>query len=346
MRYGIVTFHNAPNYGAALQAYGLCKCLNKIGFNSEIIDYRSNCIEDRERVFKKTGNVFYDLKEYCFSWKNQKKKIKKHDSFMLESNILSKESYNKTTITKANSQYDCFITGSDQVWNSRITCGDLTYFLDFANSNKKLVAFAPSVEIKWNKTDENLFLPYLLRYSSLSCRERNTCDYIESISKKKCEFVCDPTMLLKPSEYRKISIVPKEKNYVLVYYPNKALLDAAKTYAKRKNLQILVIANGRKESDIKKISPGGPSEWLGYIEYADAIFTNSFHGFLFSLYFNKKVSTTNRGDRLNSIIQFLNGENVFYDLTLSSTANYEIINQTIDSFRNQSIKYLNNSLKE
>ena len=42
---GILTFHNAYNYGAVLQAYALQSFLEFQGHNVEIIDYRNESVE-------------------------------------------------------------------------------------------------------------------------------------------------------------------------------------------------------------------------------------------------------------------------------------------------------------
>lgn len=51
MRIGILTFHNANNYGAVLQAYCLQETLRRIGFDVEIVDYRNPLIESRMHPF-------------------------------------------------------------------------------------------------------------------------------------------------------------------------------------------------------------------------------------------------------------------------------------------------------
>lgn len=46
MKVGILTFHDAINYGAVLQAQALCAVINnQSGVECEIIDYKCNEIE-------------------------------------------------------------------------------------------------------------------------------------------------------------------------------------------------------------------------------------------------------------------------------------------------------------
>ena len=46
-RIGTVTFHNANNYGAVLQAYALKRYICNMGYNCDVLDYRSRTIEAR-----------------------------------------------------------------------------------------------------------------------------------------------------------------------------------------------------------------------------------------------------------------------------------------------------------
>lgn len=51
MKYGILTFHNIPNIGALLQAYGLCTTIRKLGAECDLIDYQCDNIIYRELTF-------------------------------------------------------------------------------------------------------------------------------------------------------------------------------------------------------------------------------------------------------------------------------------------------------
>lgn len=65
MRIGILTFHNANNYGAVLQAYCLQETLRRIGFDVEIVDYRNPLIESRMHPF--SFSEFYIIHFFLYS---------------------------------------------------------------------------------------------------------------------------------------------------------------------------------------------------------------------------------------------------------------------------------------
>ena len=56
---GILTFHEALNYGAVLQCYGLYRSLTLIEADSEIIDYHCEQIYNNERpvYFREIYNI-------------------------------------------------------------------------------------------------------------------------------------------------------------------------------------------------------------------------------------------------------------------------------------------------
>ena len=60
MKVGILTFHNAINYGAVLQAYALQQSVMALGAECEIIDYRCPAVEKQYRRKKMSE---------CASWK-------------------------------------------------------------------------------------------------------------------------------------------------------------------------------------------------------------------------------------------------------------------------------------
>lgn len=89
-----------------------------------------------------------------------------------------------------------------------------------------------------------------------------------------------------------------------------------------------------------------PNEWLSYLKDADAVFTNSYHGLLFSLYFNKPVWTDNQSNRVQALLKRLNLEccNLKNDTTCSDVIDYHQCNKLIQSFREDSLEYLKSAL--
>ena len=95
-------------------------------------------------------------------------------------------------------------------------------------------------------------------------------------------------------------------------------------------------------------------EWLGYISSSDLIVTNSFHGCIFSIIFNKPLIftyNTQRGNaRFFSLVELFNLNDNF----ITSIADYNPkkpyclppeIQNTLSQLKDESIKFLIDSLK-
>ena len=74
MKIGILTFQNAVNYGAVLQAYALQNSIEKLGAEVRLIDYQCNKVNSLYDPFPKTTN----LKKFVSNllWYQRKKKKK------------------------------------------------------------------------------------------------------------------------------------------------------------------------------------------------------------------------------------------------------------------------------
>lgn len=346
MRYGILTYHQIPNFGAVLQAYALCAAIRKLGLDCEIIDYRCENIVKRELSVPKYSNLIKRMAYKCFIWPHQKRKTEECVDFVR--NFYSRQRYTRQTIEEANRQYDVFISGSDMIWNLDVNGGDMSYFLDFVSAPHKRLSFASSVGDVWSEEQCPKIKEALKCYQWISVREFDTCEKIKSQFGLPCEVVCDPTMLLKASEWSKFTLPVRENNYVLVYFPYDEILAAAKRYAKEngKKLIILGTAYPWKSNGYKTIY--SPQEWMSYIKYADAVFTDSYHGFLFSLYFNRPVWTNNKNNRLAMLLKELEIEECYIekDSLFQHMINYEICNKKIEQKRMASMKCLQKELGE
>ena len=345
MKYGIVTIHGIPNFGAVLQGVALCKYLRSVGIDCEIVDYLSPIIEKNELHFKLKKNIIKTLINRLLVWKHTKKRIKECQLF--EKNYLGTVSYNLETIREANKFYDAFIAGSDQIWNFDITGFDTNYLLGFADESKYLVSYASSAGKTFATSEIDRIVPILSRFSYISSREKDTCELLSNCLNCDCHFVPDPTMLLSSKEWDEYVTVPKDTDYVLVYFPYKKIMDAARQYAKIHNKKIVVIPIPFLTGIFNGKIIYSPGEFLGLIKNAFAVFTDSYHGFLFSLYFNKKVWTNNKSNRIASLINELSLEGCYIenDLAFEQVINYDEINKKIELKRQVGIEFLKTVIK-
>ncbi len=296
MKYGVVTFHRAINFGAVLQTLALQDVLKQRGIESEVIDYRSNFIEKHYEGFKlkdmiNLRKIARILLKNAFAKNN-------HEHFYRFSKkyiSISDKAYFETEELKSDaSQYAAFIVGSDQVWNYISAGFDKTYFLDFVDKSEKKLSYAASFGV------ENIpeiykaeYRELLSSFNKISTREQQGKKIIKKLLGKEVPVVLDPTLLLTKNEWTSyMDIVNNSEDYVLVYLisETKSILKFAKEIGKRTNTKVIYI-NDRfyKRMGMKNKAKISPSEWLSLFYGAKYVVTNSFHGIAFSINFKKEL---------------------------------------------------------
>ena len=73
-------------------------------------------------------------------------------------------------------------------------------------------------------------------------------------------------------------------------------IDDAKEYAKKYDLKVVFLNYYLHKKEVKNLKANTINEWLALIANAEAVFTASYHGLLFSLYYHKNVFYYNRGN--------------------------------------------------
>lgn len=334
---GIITFQNASNYGAVCQAFALKKTVEKIGLNASVINYDSPNMalkSVQQSQFKEFINAHLNLtKEY-----------------------LSKQEIDITG-------FDAIISGSDQVWNPRLTGGDMTYFLDFVPEHIKKVSYAASIGLNGDLFMEykDVFEKYVPTFSGISLREETHVDYIQSIAKDK-EVIAsiDPSLLLTSKEYLEAFNLPdnRSEDYIFVfsYALDPKMYDFANMLSLKSGYKIVALSpynGGNYVSGTKIVRKVPPVEWLQLFNGAKMIITDSFHGMMFSIVFNKPfyAYTPNRSNvaRVRDILKKLNLE----DRKLTNITNvaetvwemdYTKVNEILEMERKKSLEYLKNQL--
>lgn len=284
MRVGLLTFHDAINYGAVFQAVALSKTLTKICKEEcDIIDYRCAQIDSMYQVvdknlIKKILKIFYT---------NAKKKTFRN---FVKSNCNLSKKINSISIDQISDSYDCMVVGSDQVWNGNITGHDYNYLLKFAGSNTKRLSYAASIgNYGVLETENSIFCDELAKFSGISVREPAGAKVIQQYTEKDVFVHVDPTLLLDWKEWAQLAKAPKtSEKYIFIYASGNVMkiLNTAQMIAKKTGMKIYYMGNYAIQG-AKKLSFVSPSEWLGYVQNAECVLTNSFHGTVFSVIFKK-----------------------------------------------------------
>lgn len=293
---GILTFHNADNYGALLQAYALKKTLNNMGNDTHIINYFCPKLQKDYKLVNFGHRSFISILKQIvkFVFLPLSIYIRSRFSSFRKQYLINGNPIYPNTIDCILNDYDIFIAGSDQVFNPNITGFDSNYFLAFNKDRNKNFSYAASFGLSLNDLsdkEKQFFKQNMLNFKQLSFREQQGKEISNIINGHDCEVSLDPTLLLTKNDWEKIAIPPKQKKYILLYLMSKDsnIISFAKKLAKKTKCKLIFISPAL---DLKNRVPAyhvypTPQEWLGYFLNAKYIVTNSFHGLAFSINFNK-----------------------------------------------------------
>lgn len=371
MKIGLVSFHNAANYGAALQAFALEHFLESKGFDCEYIDYQNN---RRRQGYDMAFQIKDCLKHG--SYKNAVKYAlgapfltirKKHfDSFYKQYVKYSPKTYYTTdSLRETNGLFDCFMTGSDQIWNPEHNGSDLNFLLDFVDDERRKMSYSSSITV--NSLPPGLEEGYcrcLKQMRHLSVREQSGARLIKALTGRDAQVVLDPVFLIKRSQW--LDMLPKNKDmgkFVFSYTNRK---DQMTRFLKATGYNMadkLHYKLSRFTSPIDFINPKvrvkymmAPFDFLKYINEAELVVSASFHCICFSIIMNKPFVcflTGNEGkdERLKTILGSLGlMDRVFSDsMTLQdlmAPIDYSVVNQKLTVLSAESEKYLLESLKD
>lgn len=313
MKVGIMTFFSANNYGAILQAFSLQKKVEELCGSCECIDYKCPAIEavhSPRSLSPKNGikgnlknlarNAFYAPRVWIFS--------------AFRDRVAHSRPYTRETIAEANGDYDVFITGSDQVFNLKLTGGDESYFLDFVNGEGRRVAYAASMGPFLEDKKES-YERLLKGFDLLSVRESSTAEELHDKLGIACEVVPDPVFLHDAEEWKTLLEIREETaagKYVLIYtlFESPELYRLAASYAKENGCRVWAVTKalrhgGKADRFLRKVDP---AQFVALIANAAYVVTDSFHGTAFSLLFGKQhhiVMPPNARNRIDDLLSAL-----------------------------------------
>ena len=261
-------------------------------------------------------------------------------------------------------------TGSDQVWNPEAFTGSPLYLLKSVKG-KKISYAASSLNAEYTKEQAAELHHALESFTAISVREKGLEKVISNISGKTVVTVLDPTLLLTSDEWNKIAVKPtvKEK-YAFVYlvHISDEVRKSIYNYCKKHKLKMIIVPHAQgwyKSADEKyydvQAAAIGPAEWIGYIKNAEIVFTDSFHGTIFSVNYHKEfisfenVTGNSRIDnslRKYSILKQLGLSArcvpYSYDLNsgiLSSEIDYSQVDNKLNVLRENSRNFLETALE-
>lgn len=313
MKIGITTYYyKVYNYGANLQAYALCKVLEKMGYDAEQICFNTSdgfpvhempFIQGKIiRIKVLIYNLFSTIRhlEYYILYKRRLQAV---ENFLNTKIPHSKKIYNLKNISKSQKIYDLFITGSDVVW-SPVTNSPI-FFLRFLEKETPKLAYAPSLGTNTlNDLEKEQLAKDIESFVAVSIREKSVAPFVADVSGRNVKHCVDSTLLLDENDWN--SVCSKRivnTPYVFCYFlgNNESAKKIAIEYAKRHNLTLVNISYYWKSyskycdfGDVKLYAVSA-SDFLSLIKYANKVFTDSFHACVFSEIFGTNFFAFSRG---------------------------------------------------
>lgn len=359
---GLVTYHNSTSYGACLQAYATQESIKKLGYDVKIINY-TNTYEQRIKkvFFSADGTIKSAIKNGIKSLVFRRNYwLKKAFSDFSKNYNLTDLSYNSSN-EMMDLKFDSLVVGSDQVWSPKISGSiDKVFLLQFGNARNR-ISFASSFgSYKLLKEDEMIFSEALKQFSAISVREKFAANQIKSIGIENVTVtvVCDPTLTLSMEEWRQLMKNYKKSGYILTYFVSGSFSEFSKEVEnirkeRKLNSPIFNIqsSNFHWKGVDKTLVGITPEEFLGVINNADLVITDSFHGTVFSLLFHKQFVVINNKTnpvRINELLDNVSLTKCDYhnnSVLLISEEDFARADDAIKQMREYSVGWLADALK-
>lgn len=307
MKTGLVTFYHIHHYGALLQAAATERAVERLGGECEIVDYFVNQNNDLFRRPTGLGSAAADA-HTALHYQALKTRYQRFEAFARRNLRISGHRFESLEeLRAAELPYDVILAGSDQIWNPKIFPDghfDPVFFGVF--SQRRKIAYAPSFGVpRIPEGMEDELRGYLAAFSHLSVRERQGQKIVEDIAGKTVPVVLDPTLLLTRDQWAAMANTPSgypsggdlntPRGYILCYCISRpgALAPYIQSLADRTGLPVVQLCGVRQKVHPRArcVLDAGPAEFLGLFQNAAYVCTNSFHGTVFSVQFQKPFFT-------------------------------------------------------
>lgn len=377
-RIAIVNRTNLKNYGSVLQVFALCEAVKELGYTCEIVWERGTISKHYDFRIKKLVVIALravlhpsiwrktmKVTRYVVNEKNSKKKDTCFDEFV--GRYLQKAYYTSCELKKIarSDYYFKFVCGSDQVWCSTSIYVDPLMYLRFAPQNKR-IAYAPSLGREYiPRFNRRIMKRYISEIPTISIREDVGQMLIKELTGRDAPIVVDPTLLLTKERWDELEKpIDSSAPFLLCYFlsqPSKKTLAEIERIAISKKLKIVSLTETLSlldDSICVSFPECGPCEFISYIKNAELILTDSYHGMIFSIIYEKifwsiernDVSEYDQSSRQLSLLRliglterYLLNQDYISDL---ESINYNSINERIESLRDISTHYLYHALEE
>lgn len=358
---GIITFHQAINYGAVLQAYALKATCDEMGYEAHIVNYAVSDDAERPKLIqqfrnsKNKKNAMFKFIRNLLSYLGDTKRWKLFYQFRkdyLDESILCTSEEEIVQLG-----YDIYIMGSDQIWNYKITDNRFNpiFFAEMNTDARQIIYAASSQDTPFPLNMELKFKTFLEKMpEAVGIREKKLADYVCELTGVHYPVVLDPTLLAGRRIMEKIPEVKiTKKPYILVYQidSNPASDISVKTLEKKFKCDVYTMTVPRLGSIHGRKGVAGPAEFLSLLKGAEFLVTNSFHGVALSLLLEKQFYVYENGGVMTRIDGLLSQVGLMgrkikmsSDINRSDIIDYHSVNIRLKELRDESRAFLKSAL--
>ncbi|RNC29193.1 MAG: hypothetical protein AWM53_00842 [Candidatus Dichloromethanomonas elyunquensis] len=383
----VVSCYFQKNYGSMLQAFATQKILDALGYENETI-----CIDgiaDEIRMAK-LKHYFFQMKDlsvvkgklgivkrFVFRKTNRELKTniqvrdKKFVEFKDKHFRLSPKCETREQLAEYCRGVSSVLVGSDQLWLPSNIDADY-YTLSFVPDEINKVAYATSFGIsglpqyQWEKAKV-----FLNRINYVSVRETGGQRIVKEAANRDVPVVCDPTLLFPAKQWEEEFSARRiiEDKYIFCYFlgNNPEQREFVRKVKEITGLKIVALLHMdeyiKSDCNFPDYAPFGigPAEFVNLIKNAEYVFTDSFHGTVFSVLYEKKFFTFRRfqegsslstNSRMHSLFNLLNLPERFITpdadvkLCLHMDTDYIAVLDRVEKYRKESLEYLINALED
>ena len=287
MKVAQMSIDDYNNYGNNLQKYALQQTLKKFVDFTEIFWHNANTLFSETAQDTYVTKEFYEKYDPSTIQKYRLREAVRVNKVKEFENRYIRTRFDLPYLEETADEYDFFVVGSDQVWQPAWIAPK--YFLDFVPRRKR-IAYAASIAAPAIPDRlKEFFKLGISGFDYISVREEKSVEIIKELTGQDAVLLIDPTMLLTPEEWLKIAQKPSwlnekyERGYILTYYLRDNPPPVINEIAKKLNLPVINLL----DLDNYWHYVTSPEEFVYLFANASLVFTNSFHGCVFSVLFGR-----------------------------------------------------------
>lgn len=299
MKLALINLPIDINVGGNLQRYAVCRTLHNIGidvthiqlrFHYHIPMWKKPYVYTKRLLLKillgRNIEIFNESKQNKLYLESLNQILPFYDKYVHHTDTV----YDVKKLNKIISDFDAVLVGSDQVWRKKIANRYLrTMLLDFIPDTMPCFAYAVSfggAENEFTSKDVKMFQSLYGKFKMVSVREKSGIDMLAKLecTNPQAIHLLDPTFLVPKSEYEIIASRARSKCTLdgdMFCY----ILD--KNENKSRKIEQLAEEKGLTPFGMTLDSNVNIEQWLLSYSKAKYIVTDSYHGMVFALIFNK-----------------------------------------------------------